>query len=474
MSELQKATLVEIKPDEKGTPVGDPVPVQFNPATMRLQITNSTEGGQSRGRQTRQFLGSSSTTLTIELVFDSADEGTTDQPRSVRERTAMVEKFVFPKSQEGNKQAPPKVRFQWGPFVLDGVIDSINIDIEHFAADGTPLRAKVGLSIKEQDSKYQFEATGPGANRQSAPSPGGPSPGLPGSGSVAATQSAAAIAGESAAEFAARVGLDPSAWRGLDIGASASLSLDAGLEVGFSADLSVSAGLGVTAGFEAGVSASLDASVGLDASATVGISASASFGADVAAGFALSSAGGVSAAIAQVQTAHAVTAVQQTAQAFSQALPAAGATPAITASPASTLAGSPRLRLGPPDQPRTPLSQTGMPSALQQAAAPPAPPTPRADTRATSFGFGVPLRPQITSAAAQRADVTFGSVTLKPQLNSGDPPISSNPVTPPWIALPAAELLVDAVAALQVKARPQPSCGCSGKCGCRGHRQESV
>jgi hypothetical protein len=466
MSDLKKATLVEIKPDAKGTPVGDPVPVQFNPATMKLQISNSTEGGQSRGKQTRQFLGTSSTTLTLELVFDTADEGTT-KPRSVRERTAMVERFVLPKSKEKTKQAPPKVRFQWGPFKLDGVIDNINVDLDHFASDGTPLRAKVSLSIKEQDSTQQYPLDSKGS--PPAPQPGTSPAGQPGSGAAPATQSAAAIAGETAADFAARQGLDPAAWRGLDIGGSASLSLDAGLEVGFSADLSASAGLGVTAGFEAGVSASLDASVGLDVKASVGISASASFGADVAAGFAVSSAGGVSAAIAQVQTANAVTAVQQTAQAFSQSLPAAGTAPAITASAASAVAGPPRPRLGPPDQPRAPLSQTGMPSALQQAAAAPAPPTPRADTRATSFGFGVPLRVQIASAATQRADVTFGSVVLKPQINSGDPPITSNPVVPPWIALPAAELLVDAATAVRVKTNPQPSCGCA-ECGCKGHR----
>jgi hypothetical protein len=472
MSELQKATLVEITPGEKPSEVGTPVPVQFNPATMKLQISNSTEGGQSRGKQTRQFLGTSSTTLTVELVFDTADEGTTRQPRSVRERTAMVEKFVLPKSKEKTKQAPPKVRFHWGPFVLDGVIDSINIDIEHFAGDGTPLRAKVGLSIKEQNSKYQYKATDSGANQDSAQA-GDSTAGLPGGGPAAATQSAAAIGGESAADFAARQGLDPSAWRGLDIGGSASLSLNAGQEVGFRADLSASAGLGVTAGFEAGVSASLDASVGLAASAGVGVSASAPFSAGVAAGFTLSSAGGVSAAIAQVQTATAVTAIQQTAQAFNQSLPAAGANPAVAASPAAIVAGAPRLRLGPPDQPRTPLSQTGIPSALQQAAAAPAPATPRADTRAASFGFGVPLRPQITGAATERADVTFGSVALKPQIKSGNPPITSNPVVPPWIALPAAEFLADAPRAVQMKTRPQPSCGCTGRCGCRGHSQEA-
>src|SRR5438105_1952436 len=172
MSELKKATLQEIKSDESAAAVGDPVSVQFNPSSLKLQITNSTTGGNTRGQQARQFTGSSSTTLTLDLVFDTADEGTTDAPRSVREKTDMVQKFVMPKGEGQNKQAPPKVRFQWGTLILDGVIDSISIDLDHFAADGTPLRAKVGLSIKEQDSKYEFlqggvaRACGHGGRRQ--------------------------------------------------------------------------------------------------------------------------------------------------------------------------------------------------------------------------------------------------------------------------------------------------------------------
>jgi hypothetical protein len=467
---LQKASLVELKPD--GTPKdpkGTGTPVQFNPATMKLTISNSTEGGVQRGRQTRQFLGSSSTTLTIELIFDTADEGDTGSPRSVRERTAIVEKYVIPESQSQEKQAPPKLRFHWGPLIVDGVVDSITIDIDHFAVDGTPLRAKVGLTLKEQDTKYEFGAIGPGANQQSAPPPGKAGAGLPGSVSASVTASAVAIGGETAADFAARVGLDPSAWRGLDIGASSSLSLDAGLQVGFSADLSVSTGLGVTAGFEAGVSASLDASVGLDVNASVGISASASFGASVSAGLAVSAAGGVSAAIAQVATASTAGAVQQTAQAFQQSLPA-GAAPAVPASNAAAVAGPTPPKLGPPDQPRPPLAANGLPTASQQAAAPSAPTLPRVDPRASSFGFGVPLRAQLGSASTTRADLIAGGATLRASVGSGDPPVTSNPIIPPWVALPASEFIVDTAGAIQLKKRPQPSCGCAGPCRCRVRR----
>lgn len=466
MSNLKKATLFEL--DSKGNPT-DPngTEVQFNPATMKLQISNATEGGESRGRQVRQHLGKSSTTLTLDLIFDTADEGTTAFPRSVRDRTAAVEKYVLPVSRGEDKQAPPKVRFQWGPFILNGVVESVNIDIDHFAADGTPLRAKVGLSLKEQDSKYQFPKT---KNPSQPPKPKQTPAGQPGSGPAPATQSATVIGGETAADFATRMGLDPSAWRGLDIGASASLSLDAGLEVGFSADLSVSAGLGVTVGFEAGVSASIEASVGLDASATVGVSATASFGSNLAAGIAVASAGGVSAAIAQAGSASAATAVNQTAQAFGQSLPA-GAAPAVTASKSAAVVSPPSAQLGPPQQSRTPLSQSGLPTLSQQAAAPSAPPLPRADPRAITFGFGVPLRSQVGSASNQRTDLTVGGAIIGAQVTSGYPPGTANPTIPPWVALPSSEFGVTATGAFQMKQRARPlcNCGCAGGRGCGCH-----
>src|SRR5688572_16728002 len=97
MSTLEKATLQEIKSDDSRAPIGDPIPVQFNPTTLKLQLSNTIEGNRSRGRQARQYIGSSSTTLTLDLIFDTADEGTMDNPRSVREKTGQVEQFVLPK-----------------------------------------------------------------------------------------------------------------------------------------------------------------------------------------------------------------------------------------------------------------------------------------------------------------------------------------------------------------------------------------
>ncbi len=59
-------------------------------------MTNSTDGAASRGRQAQQYNGSASTSLTVQLEFDTADEGSTGTAVDVRTRTAQVARFVLP------------------------------------------------------------------------------------------------------------------------------------------------------------------------------------------------------------------------------------------------------------------------------------------------------------------------------------------------------------------------------------------
>src|SRR3954462_7789278 len=114
MSTLSKATLTEISADSSAEPVeGTEIAVQFNPSSLKLDLANVVEGGDTRGRQNRQYLGKTSTTLTFDLHFDTADRGPTHKPVSVRTLTAAVERFVLPKGSGNTKQAPPKARFQW-------------------------------------------------------------------------------------------------------------------------------------------------------------------------------------------------------------------------------------------------------------------------------------------------------------------------------------------------------------------------
>jgi len=435
MPELRKATLTEISSDDPPRELSSPVEVQFNPTTLRLALSNQVEGGDTQARQSRQYLGSSSTTLTLDLVFDTADEGDTAQPRSVREKTAIVEKFVLPRGEGANKQAPPKLRFQWGTLVIDGLVDSVNIDFDHFAADGTPLRAKVSLAIQEQDARYQFLAAGPGANPAgNTPTPtqaaSGGAPGTAGSGR---DRVGAALAGESAADFAARMGLDPSAWRGLAAGLDATLSLQAGVEIGFSASVGATLGVGLSAGVSAGATASVEASVGLAAGGPT--TAAARANPTQSAGYALAAAGGVGPAIETVKIAQSDAAQAQARAAF-------------TATP-GTLPVAPAARRGLPEQSRAPLARSGLPPAGTQA--PAAPPPPQADPRAVSFGRGVPLRPTFGAAARDRA------------LGMGLPPTTTDdPTIPRWEKLPAGP------AAHAPQRRIRHGQGC--QCGCARRR----
>jgi hypothetical protein len=77
---LAKAVLTEL--DQNGV-VTDTIPVQFNPTSLRLQMTNSTDRPELSGHQTRQYNGTSSTVLSIQLEFDTADGGVTGQARDV-------------------------------------------------------------------------------------------------------------------------------------------------------------------------------------------------------------------------------------------------------------------------------------------------------------------------------------------------------------------------------------------------------
>ncbi|HEV7590667.1 MAG TPA: hypothetical protein VGO40_21335, partial [Longimicrobium sp.] len=155
MSILEKAKLVKLG-ESSDDDEQEEIPVQFNPASLRLTLSNSTEGGQSTGRQQRQYSGNASTEISFDLVFDTADEeGEPGVARNVREKTAKVEQFVLAQASGGTtRPSPPRVKFVWGGLSIAGVMSQLAIDFDLFAPTGEPLRAKMSVSIKEQDAQY--------------------------------------------------------------------------------------------------------------------------------------------------------------------------------------------------------------------------------------------------------------------------------------------------------------------------------
>ena len=371
--------------DRKGK-VTATIPVQFNPASLRLTMSNSVDGGTSSGRQAQQYNGTSSTQLHVELEFDTADEGTTSEPVDVRTHTSQIAQFVLPGG-KNSKQAPPRVQFRWGSVAVPGVMTSLVEELDFFSADGIPLRAKATIEIKQQDPKLAALETGAGANPDTDAAPagepdgGGNGPGSAGTapnGSDART--AEALDGESAADFLARNDQPPEAWRAVAGLVGDALSLAAGASVDFSASLSVGVGIGIKAGFEAGLDVSLGAQVGLEVGAG-GIAGAAG------AGFALAAAGGLSAAIEQTAIAEAATGANANRSAFGLAGAPVAVRPVAVSSAPGLETGPASIVRNPPTRPITAATPTLAPSR---------PLPPRADPRATGYGRGVPLRDRVT------------------------------------------------------------------------------
>ena len=72
------------------------------------------------------------------------------------DKTKTVERFVRPKGNRAGEEAPPRVIFKWGSFLVQGTMESANIDLDLFDAKGVPLRAKVSVTIKGQDPRWTY------------------------------------------------------------------------------------------------------------------------------------------------------------------------------------------------------------------------------------------------------------------------------------------------------------------------------
>src|SRR6266702_897611 len=255
--QIAKATLTAL-------PNGTPLTVHFNPASLVYSVENSV-AQQSGGPKKVQYVAQFSGKLTMDLQFDTTDTGS-----DVRTVTNQVALFMqasgnassgasnsAPPSANGNAsgpppKAPPVLKFQWGTYQFQGIMDSFKETIDFFSADGVALRALVSIGLSRQDQVFDE-----GANLAGPTSAGSLVP---------------SSSGDSALSMATRGG-DPNAAR--QLGASNGLA-----SLRFTGGASMQVGGGVQlnppAAFVTAPSASASAGFGFGVSA--GASASASGG----------------------------------------------------------------------------------------------------------------------------------------------------------------------------------------------------
>lgn len=155
--ELAKARLIELEDNWKTTkPQGRDVVVQFNPETLKVTYSNQVAPSEGQGSQDDpqklQFVGSGTTKLAVQLWFDVSGQAEESQnPQiDVRNLTKNVAYFMTPKKSAENKFMIPALRFEWGSFSFDGVMDSLDETLEYFSADGIPLRASMSFGLTQQ------------------------------------------------------------------------------------------------------------------------------------------------------------------------------------------------------------------------------------------------------------------------------------------------------------------------------------
>jgi hypothetical protein len=145
------------------------VKVQFNPESLKVSFANQVStpagAGDQTGTPARQFVGAGTTKLSLQLWFDvtaPVPEGLPAE-NDVRKLTQKVAYFITPQEDNKKKLVPPALRFVWGSFQFDGVMDSLEESLELFSSDGRPLRASMTLSLSQQKiTKFAFRDV-PGA-----------------------------------------------------------------------------------------------------------------------------------------------------------------------------------------------------------------------------------------------------------------------------------------------------------------------
>jgi nucleoid-associated protein YgaU len=120
------------------------IPLHFNPSEYKLSKENTFAEIPIPGLESPplQYVRGGAQVLTMDLLVDTSDE-----LKNVREEyVAKLQKALL---KNDKLHAPPILDFIWAEQVFRGVLVSLDITYVLFHSDGKPLRAKLGVKLKE-------------------------------------------------------------------------------------------------------------------------------------------------------------------------------------------------------------------------------------------------------------------------------------------------------------------------------------
>ena len=125
----------------------------FNPTEYRISQTLSVTRNQTPARSggTPQFAGTNAMTLTMQLFFDDFASAQGDVTPKI---TALLAWTHPTESSRSTRPCPPLVSFKWGGNpqldTFSGYLKSVVVNYTIFRKDGTPVQAKVDITIEGQ------------------------------------------------------------------------------------------------------------------------------------------------------------------------------------------------------------------------------------------------------------------------------------------------------------------------------------
>jgi len=124
--------------------------VQFNPKELKFDDgAKWEEAKDQKEAPPLQYSGGQPATMSMELIFDTTDSGEDVRTTWVTKLLGFLAKNVDGKEGKSPTKRPPVCIFGWKDFTFDCVVEKLGVTYLMFSADGTPLRAKVTVNLKE-------------------------------------------------------------------------------------------------------------------------------------------------------------------------------------------------------------------------------------------------------------------------------------------------------------------------------------
>ena len=144
---------------------GTKVPCLFNPAQLKISRTNSWAGASLPGRGVTRlrYTGANSGVLRVDLFSDTTSTGTDVGTHTGKIVSLMDVDPALPGSDESKHNLrPPYLTFHWGDLhSFKAVIAQLELTYTYFSSTGTPLRATMGLVLRQYEESQAFGRQNP-------------------------------------------------------------------------------------------------------------------------------------------------------------------------------------------------------------------------------------------------------------------------------------------------------------------------